>query len=566
MHQSLFARLARTIGFCNVNPNQKENTTMRTNLTLVALVATALTALGCGVDPADEPLAAVTLNVTATAPDCKVEVAVKPAFCADGIKLQFVGYDEKSETVNPAQMSNELTLDFDDSGEALGSVTLPATGDYRLKLKGLPTDYFVKSGSGGFAIDETMHMARAANELTLVIDNDSSSNGGSGFGNVKLVAIDSEGAAVTGCGWNFNSDQLDSTCTVAPDGATCDAISIGNYTVDVSCNDGALTKVGYAFEVIEDTNTDYTVIVTAPGSTGSGLGDVCVRVVDENNDHVDESTCVFTVDGNVVTPADDPNNTCDGALLADLADGTATIEATCGDASGDLTTGVTEDTQSDVTITVEVPAPTDGALCVSVVDEGGQPPANACTIDFQQLAVDPTASANPPPNCAGAGQYYFPHLDAGHYDMVVTCGTLTGPGTADIVIGSTQSVGVTVFPPPDTSSMCVAKLGLSIDLDSATADMGQWIGYGTTDACVLMTPAQLSNVSVVDFVQYAGPGTCTSSADPNCPIVVNGLVVSMKNGFTGYATDEIRRFDVTVEDANLVQTHVYIVTKNGYVQ
>ena len=110
----------------------------------------------------------------------------------------------------------------------------------------------------------------------------------------------------------------------------------------------------------------------------------------------------------------------------------------------------------------------------------------------------------------------------------------------------------------------MAKLGLTVDLDNPTTDMGQWLGYGTAGACGLMTPTQLSAMTVVDVVQFAGPGTCTSMADPNCPIQIAGLTVSMKNGFVGYAADEIRRFHVTVEDAANVQGDVVIITKNGH--
>lgn len=550
----------------NVRSSQR-NTVMKNVFIKVATVFvagfSATTLAACGVNTADEPLAAVTLNVTAAAPDCAADTAVKPDFCSAGVKIKMVGYNETTESPNPAQISNELTLEFDDSGEALGSVALPTTGCFTLKVTGLSAGYAVKDGTGGFALNKVMCMSRAVNELDLVIDNTDAVNNGSGLSNVKLVAVDGNGTSVKNCGWNFNSDQLDTKCTVDADGATCNGIAMGFYTVDVTCQDGALVNLGYGFEGIEDVTTDYTVIVTAPGSTGTGTTDFCVRTVDGNGDHVDETTCVISVNGNPVTPSDDPDQLCEGALLNDQPM-TATISVVCGEAEGSLVASGPEDAQSDVTVTVTKPAPIDGSLCAEVTDEAGDPVANCTEFDYQQLVTDPTVSANPPASCTGAGKYYFPHVPAGSFDIKVTCGTLTGAGEALIVIGEEQDVGITVFPPQDTSAICVAKLGLTVDLDNASVDMGQWIGYGTADACGLMTPTQLAAMTVVDVVQFAGPGTCTSAADPNCPISITGLTVSMKNGFVGYGADEIRRFHVTVEDAAQVQGDVVIITKNGH--
>jgi hypothetical protein len=179
-----------------------------------------------------------------------------------------------------------------------------------------------------------------------------------------------------------------------------------------------------------------------------------------------------------------------------------------------------------------------------------------------QLVTDPTPSSNPPTDCDGNGDYYFENVDAGLYDIVATCGGLTGQRKAEVIAEEYNHVWMTLMAPVPDGEFCVGKLGLPIDLDTPTADMAQWLGYGSGGACVTATSGELSGMTVIDF---SGPN-CTDMNDPSCAIQVNGLVVSMVSGFTGYGPDEQRIFQVLVEDSSQNTVTVYIDTVNGYFQ
>lgn len=215
--------------------------------------------------------------------------------------------------------------------------------------------------------------------------------------------------------------------------------------------------------------------------------------------------------------------------------------------------------------------PNSGKLCMSIQDIAALS-VPGCTIDYVQANPDPTPSSSPPASCDEAGDYYFEAVTAGPYDLVVTCpdeaGTLTGQVKVTIVAGQTQHLWMTVLAPVATGTLCVGKLGLPIDLDTTSANMGQWLGYGDGNTCTPATPAQLATMTVVDFSQFSGPGACADKNDPNCAIVLTGLVASMKNGFSGYQPNEERIFEVVVKDDSEAgaPVSVYIDTLNGYFQ
>lgn len=121
--------------------------------------------------------------------------------------------------------------------------------------------------------------------------------------------------------------------------------------------------------------------------------------------------------------------------------------------------------------------------------------------------------------------------------------------------------------PSVSHKLCVNKVkpNLALKRHTGSIDLSRWIGYRADNSCVVPDPAMLDSLGlrVTNFVQYEGPGTCTDMTDTNCPIVANGLTVSVKG--TDYAASEVRKFDVTIQDARGDQVHVFLVTQSGQI-
>lgn len=562
--------------FRSVNPHAtKGRYTMRKNLNWVALMGTLIVIVfglaGCGDDPPGVVYTPTSAGLKSLWPDvCESDSTAKPANCTETLTVTACyeigdtdgnGLEEVyCESVELTRAAGELeaTASFSPPPVEAGQSVVAFLSYSGITLG---EDYKMETCEDGGDLPLSIHLLPGVPGslcIQIVSRGGTTIPPGSGTGDVSFVPT-SDSTPVVGCAFDFNSDHLDSVCVVNNDGAVCTGIAVGSYTVSVSCENGTLVSENFAFDVLEDKDTAYTVPVSAPGTTGSGLGDECVSLVDSEGNPVDPSACVFMVDGVPVTPDADAGNLCDGALLKGLDAKVSEIVAVCDDAEGSITTEVTEDQQSEVTITVEVPyvPPTDnGNICVSLKDKDGNP-LNGCTIKNEQLEPDPVVSVNPPVGCDSPGDYYFEDVHEGLYDVVATCGTLSGQKKVEVIAEETNHVWMTLLPPA-TGDLCVGKLGLPIDQDTPTADMGQWIGYGTGGSCTPATPIQLAAMSVTDF---SGP-SCSDSADSGCAISITGLVVSMKNGFTGYAAEEERVFAVDVTDGN-TSTVVYIDTLNG---
>lgn len=314
------------------------------------------------------------------------------------------------------------------------------------------------------------------------------------------------------------------------------------------------------------------------GNTGSGKGDICVNIEDEDGNPVDVSDCVVKLDGKAVSGDEDTEMLCEDGLFLDRIDAkTYTVDVACtGDLEGEDVIEVIEDDHTDVTVVVEEdggntdPPSDDGAVCISVKDEQNNPLGN-CTFDWLQIAAndEPMASNTPPGSCNSAGDYYFEVIPAGNYDVMASCGGLSGQRDVNVVAEEEQHVWMTLLAPVPDGDLCVGKLGLPIDLDTPDADMALWLGYGSGGMCAQASPQEAAGMFVVDFSQTfssEGSGSCTDKNDPNCAIVANDLVISMTNGFNGYAANEQRVFEVVVEDGNANQVSVYIDTLNDYFQ
>ncbi len=542
--------------FRGQNARTKENTVrLLLNIALVASLATPTILLtGCE-GGNDEALGKVPLDISALINACAgVELPAEfsdAKFCVNHV-------DNGPKDVN-ATMSGWECIDMDlSSGEASNSfVDLLEPGDYYVAFSKEITDagYGVNYTSGAFSVVGTMHMYRGvANSLSVVIGTDCT---GGNPGNVNLVAVNSDGEAVPECGWNFSSDQLDLVCVVDDNGASCDNIAAGSYSVDVSCSDGSLTHEDFSFDVLAGLSSDYAVVVTPAGSSGSGLGWMCFT---GDGQIVDLSECVVTANGFELTQGTPPDGeTCDGIAVVDVPKGVTDFEIVCPDGSEDeTTTEVKEDTKNEVHFNLVNPnAHLYGGVCFEVTGT-----TDPCTVDFTLISAanEPVVSVNPPTSCNGSGDYYYPGVPIGGRVVVVTCGT--GNSTESFnVVPETDVHVVVVITTPTIGDMCLTKTGLPLGTNIPTVDMAPVVGYTTGGGCVAATPAELANISVAGF---SGPN-CVDQNDSNCAIQVNGMVVSMTDTFAnlGYGVEELRVFPVQLVDLNQKTLNAPILTMYG---
>jgi hypothetical protein len=200
--------------------------------------------------------------------------------------------------------------------------------------------------------------------------------------------------------------------------------------------------------------------------------------------------------------------------------------------------------------------PNGSTHCISVQNSSFQP-ATDCTFNFFQITLDPLPTRAP--GCDSEGDYYFFGLDAIRYDVLVTCGDEDAVGSVTVFTEGTGHTGFLLPRNIPDGELCIGINGMGIDLDTPSADMGEWLGYGEGGNCVQATSAQLAAMSVTEITGYSGPA-CSGTG---CPLTVNGLVV------TGYPSDysagESRTFIITVSDETQA-VEVYIRVVNGYIQ
>ena len=264
---------------------------------------------------------------------------------------------------------------------------------------------------------------------------------------------------------------------------------------------------------------------------GSGLGDLCVQTQGE------EDECVFTVDGQSVTPDEDASDLCpDGALLTGLPAKTSTVTAVCGEASGSLTTGVIEDTLTTVTVIVAVPdtpvtpTVTTGSVCITVRDELGNP-NGGCALHWPDLlpADQPVAGTAPSGvNCASVGQYYFDGLTADEYTVDATCANASG--SVEVVVTAGQHGGYDLFTYSNVNNGDICSVDHAFLVDAydvgpipgtPTLNLAIQLGRGDSNGgCDIASVTDKSDLTVVSL---SGPG-CASLGAPGCRLAPAGDV------------------------------------------
>lgn len=193
----------------------------------------------------------------------------------------------------------------------------------------------------------------------------------------------------------------------------------------------------------------------------------------------------------------------------------------------------------------------EGNLVAKVKDSLGAPLTGCEPFNFFQLVT------NPVPTSDVDGDYFFENMEAGEYDVHVTCGSLSGQRKVEVVAMTTQVAWFTLMAPVPTGQLCVGKNGLPLDWFYTSAGMGMWLGYGSGGTCVPASPAELLTMSVTGVANSSVGPSC---ADSSCAIEVTDLVVTPN--WSSYAPDEQRIFEVTVSDGSQTVV-VFIDTING---
>ena len=325
--------------------------------------------------------------------------------------------------------------------------------------------------------------------------------------------------------------------------------------------------------------------ITTP--TGSGLGNVCLRAADEQDTHIDESTCTVKVDGAIVTGTTPPEGvTCEYMYLADLTAKVSNFDVVCpNNLEGSLNTEVVEDTVTDIGITLTdttvVNPTTPTTLCLHLAVSNGDPVAKAnCTVtDIAWKELTPVA---PPTGvCEDTDALYFDEVKAGDRQIHVDCDEGDVLAFYTFVESVLNEKDVFFAPPGTPGDACYKDIGDNVNVLKMSlplqAKLGHYASNGTT--CVL----EADSASYADWAVtgLSDGGSCTQVGDPACLIQAHGLAADPLVEGVWYAhlvwettpaqlqtlqPDEKVVHFVTLEDADTKSVIVPVVVKNGEVQ
>ena len=153
-----------------------------------------------------------------------------------------------------------------------------------------------------------------------------------------------------------------------------------------------------------------------------------------------------------------------------------------------------------------------GSLCLHVSDHEVEP-LTSCTFNFLQLRKDPQPLHMSIDGCDG---HYFSGVQARRYDILTTCGEAVVQTSADVPEDDKGVSFVTLPEPIADGSLCMAKLGLPIDLDSPVVSIQPWLGFGKDSDCKT-EGHKMAVYKVMKVSDISGPN-CKGLTDPNCPV------------------------------------------------
>jgi hypothetical protein len=488
--------------------------------------------------------------------DATVEVSLPPETGHTGSGLGSVSLSVEDSDGNPvtgcAWDFNSDQLDADCAKGNTATCSNVVVGTYTVD---------VSCNNGALAVDDSVFdvLEDETTAYTVVVAApNTGSTGGSGRGSVSITVEDTSGNPVTGCAWDFSSDQLDADCTKG-DSATCTDSLIGTYTVDVSCNNGALVKQGFVFGVLEDETTAYTVVVAAPntGSTGgSGRGSVSLTVEDTSGNPVTGCAWDFSSD----------------QLDADCTKGdsaTYTVDVSCNNGAlvkQGFVFGVLEDETTAYTVvvteqgTVVVTPTTTGSVCATPVDFQGHL-LEDCTFEVKQIGVV-TSDPVPADVTCGDDSLYL-ELEAEEWDIVARCGDDSGSAPVTIRVGKHLAQDVYMYASIPDGDLCSEDHAFILDVYDADGrrDLQGQLGYGDGDGCDVLAPQDYTAMSVVSL---SGPD-CADLEDPNCRFtvvgvdsdpLVNGVYPHLlwQGDFSGMELNELLIYQMGIEDSGTGQS------------
>jgi len=548
-HQIFWAFIARITNVISINHTTKETKMVSKKgpgMIAVAIMALAIAVFStaCTNDKLTGEINEGTANVVLQYPEACQNGIAPPANVCDSthvMTVYFQGVANNTGGITTGSFTLRFTRD-PGTNEASVSVEIPAdVYDNYTEIKifmntqdfNLEDGYNVQLTNGG---DHTSFTFPEDDYTVLVEIYDTNSGDNEVLpGTVTLVAD-----GYTGCTWSFPSDELAEVCEIDASGAVCTAVPAGSYTVDVSCEDGTMANENFAFDVISDDVKLYTVPVypvdeedtdtsDVPGDASFTVENEGVSIEDCGFDwNSDQLDAVCTVDSI-------------GASCVNIAPGSYTVTVTCAgqtlaheDFSFDIISGVKTAYTVEVTAVADDTTGYESSLCVSTGLDG-------CTLDFSALNPDPAVTTPDGGYCNEVGQYYLTGISVAevgtNFTIVASCpGDLSGYGSVLAVPVDADSpipVSIPVSTDIPTGEFCIAKHGIQIDLDTPTANIQQWLGFGDGTTCDPEAPtaSDYENITVVGYEGYGADNSyCTDETDPNCLIAPVGTSSEIVDG------------------------------------